>query len=45
VVKQLLDPVPMEGAVVTLDALHTQHETARYLVEEKKSGLSAHGQG
>jgi len=37
VVKQLLDPVPMEGAVVTLDALHTQHETARYLVEEKKA--------
>lgn len=44
VVKQLLDPVPMEGTVVTLDALHTQHETARYLVEEKKSGLCAHGQ-
>ena len=45
VVKQLLDPVPMEGAVVTLDALHTQQKTARYLVEEKKSGLCAHGQG
>ncbi len=36
VVKQLLDPLPIDGAVVTLDALHTQHETARYLVEEKK---------
>jgi hypothetical protein len=45
VVKQLLDSVPMEGAVVTLDALHTQRETAQYLVEEKKSGLCAHGQG
>jgi hypothetical protein len=44
VVKQLLDPVPMEGTVVTLDALHTQHETARYVVEENKSGLCAHGQ-
>jgi len=45
VVKQLLDPVPMEGAVATLDALHTQQETARYLVEEKKSRLPLHGQG
>jgi hypothetical protein len=45
VVKQLLDPVPLEGGVATLDALHTQQETARYLVEEKKSGLRVHGQG
>jgi hypothetical protein len=34
-VKPLLDPVPLAGRVVTADALHTQVETARYLVEEK----------
>jgi len=45
VVKQLLDPVPIDGAVVTLDAMHTQHETARYLVEEKKISLCPHRQG
>lgn len=45
VVKQLLDPLPMQGTVATLDALHTQQETARYLVEEKKSRLPLHGQG
>jgi len=27
----------IEGAVVTTDSLHTQKETARYLVEEKKA--------
>lgn len=32
---RLLDPLPLAGAVVTADALHTQTETARYLVEEK----------
>jgi hypothetical protein len=31
----LLDPLPLEGGVVTLDALHTQKNTARYLVEKK----------
>jgi predicted transposase YbfD/YdcC len=31
----LLVPLNLEGRVVTLDALHTQKETARYLVEEK----------
>ncbi len=30
-VKPLLDPVDLHGAVVTLDALHAQRETARYL--------------
>jgi hypothetical protein len=45
VVKQLLDSVDMVGRIATLDALHTQQQTARYLVEEKKSGLCAHGQG
>ena len=34
-VKPLLDPVPLAGRVVTADALHTQVETARYLVEKK----------
>jgi len=36
-VKPLLDPVGLVGAVVTLDALHCQRETARYLVEEKNA--------
>lgn len=36
-VKPLLDNLKIEGAVVTADALHTQSETARYLVEEKKA--------
>jgi hypothetical protein len=34
---QLLDPLPLEGTVVTADAMHTQRETARYLVEQKKA--------
>lgn len=34
---ELLAPLPLEGAVVTADALHTQQETARYLVEDKKA--------
>jgi predicted transposase YbfD/YdcC len=33
----LLAGWPLAGAVVTADALHTQVETARYLVEEKKA--------
>jgi hypothetical protein len=36
-VNALLDPVPLEGAVVTADAIHTQKATAAYLVEEKKA--------
>jgi predicted transposase YbfD/YdcC len=35
-VPRLLAPLPFEDAVVTLDAMHTQAATARYLVEEKK---------
>jgi predicted transposase YbfD/YdcC len=31
----LLDPLPLHGTIVTADALHTQTETARYLVEDK----------
>lgn len=34
---ELLDKVPLEGAVATFDALHAQRETARLLVEEKKA--------
>ena len=34
---QLLDPLPIKGAVVTADALHTQQDTARYLVETKQA--------
>lgn len=35
--KELLKPLPLEGAVVTADALHTQKETAQFLVEEKQA--------
>ena len=34
---RLLEPLPLEGIVVTADALHTQENTARYIVEEKKA--------
>jgi predicted transposase YbfD/YdcC len=34
-VKPLLDPLDLAGAVVTLDAMHCQRETARYLVQDK----------
>jgi len=33
--RALLEPLCIEGRVVTADALHTQRETARFLVEEK----------
>ncbi len=36
-VKPLLEPLDLAGATVTLDALHAQRETARYLVEDKKA--------
>lgn len=36
-VKPLLDPLPLAGRVVTADALHTQAETARYLVEDRQA--------
>jgi hypothetical protein len=31
----LLKPVPLDGRVITLDALHTQEDTARFIVKEK----------
>lgn len=36
-VKPLLDPLDLAGAVVTMDALHCQRETARYIVEDKRA--------
>lgn len=37
VIKELLSSVPLEGAVVTADAMHTQKATAQFVVEEKKA--------
>jgi len=34
-VKTLLDPLDIDGVLVTADALHTQRETAQYIVQEK----------
>jgi hypothetical protein len=34
---ELLAPLPLEGAVITADAMHTQTESARYIVETKKA--------
>jgi predicted transposase YbfD/YdcC len=36
-VKKLLEPLDLRGWAVTLDALHCQKETARFLVEDKKA--------
>ena len=33
--RPLLEPLNLEGCVVTLDAMHTQKDTARFLIEEK----------
>lgn len=35
--RTLLDPLDMKDRVVTLDAMHTQKDTARYIVEKKKA--------
>jgi hypothetical protein len=35
--KPLLEPLPWQGRVVTADALHTQRESARFLVEDKQA--------
>jgi len=37
VAPELLRPVPLAGQCVTADAMHTQQELARYLVEEKQA--------
>jgi hypothetical protein len=34
---ELLAPLPLAGAVITADALHTQQQTARFVVEQKKA--------
>ena len=36
-IKPLLEPLALSGRVVTADALHTQRETARFLVEDKQA--------
>lgn len=36
-IKPLLHPLDLTGQVVTADALHTQRETARFLVEDKQA--------
>lgn len=36
-VQPLLADLPLAGVVVTADALHTQEQTARYLVDEKQA--------
>jgi hypothetical protein len=35
--KDLLAPMPIQGAIITADAIHTQSETARYIVKEKEA--------
>lgn len=35
--KELLKPLPLDGSIITADALHTQKNTAQFLVEEKKA--------
>lgn len=35
--KPLLEPLDLHGALVTADAMHTQREHARWLVEDKKA--------
>lgn len=32
---KLLESVPLEGKIVTADALHTQHQAARHIVQER----------
>jgi hypothetical protein len=35
--KEILDPLDLAGKVVTVDALHTQNESARFIVMDKKA--------
>lgn len=37
VAREILRNLPIEGATVTLDALHTQRETAKFIVAEKRA--------
>lgn len=34
---QLLEPLPLKGAIITADAMHTQEQTARFIVENKQA--------
>jgi predicted transposase YbfD/YdcC len=34
---RLLQPLDVAGRVITADAMHTQRETARFIVEEKEA--------
>ena len=34
----MLDTLDLTGAIITADALHTQCDHARWLVEKKKAG-------
>lgn len=36
-VKPLLEPIKIEGSIVSLDAIHTQSDTAKFIVEEKRA--------
>ena len=36
-VKPLLEPLDIKGSVITADAMHTQKDTATFIVEEKKA--------
>ena len=36
-VEPLLEPLDLKGCIVTADALHTQVQTARYLVDKKQA--------
>jgi len=35
--RAVLEPLPLQGKVVTADAMHTQRELARFLVEDKQA--------
>lgn len=35
--KEVLNPLDLNGKVVTVDAMHTQHESARFIVKDKKA--------
>jgi hypothetical protein len=36
-IKPLLAPLKIAGAIITADAMHTQTDTARFIVEEKRA--------
>jgi predicted transposase YbfD/YdcC len=36
-VEPLLEPMDLQGALITADAAHTQDETARYIVQDKRA--------